>query len=370
MKKLFKLPTNKYLKIIGLHVEKYNLMMIILSSIVTLIGVGFAIYWNFDQTTQGLYNDILYLISYVAFAVLSFLMVIALLLNRFKKIKALPLTIFIHVYVLLLIGWSTMVCILDLNLGISPFIYLIVASIVAGLFVVEPFYFTLLMLISFSLIMAFQVVNQFPFFNNEYKYENIFNMFFFIIIMVAISFRHFQVVTSEFRYQQNLITLSYQDALTGLLNERSYVDEVEKIDKSIKEKKDVKFAVMVMDVNNLKAINDQYGHRFGCHLVVKSGHNLPSIFKSSKLFHVGGDEFIAAIRGKDLEEFDKRLEKFDKKMEHSIIKFNKVDLILSVARGYSFYQKGDLFHDVMQRADDMMYENKKSLKEKYNFKGR
>ena len=56
------------------------------------------------------------------------------------------------------------------------------------------------------------------------------------------------------------------------------------------------------------------------------GHTLPTLFKASKLFHVGGDEFVAIVK----ENLEKTMEKFDQ----------------------------------------AMYENKKYLKEKYNMKGR
>lgn len=370
MKNHKKVPVATYLKVIGLHVEKYNLMMTILASIVTLIGIVLCVYWQFDETSSGPLSDNLYLASYIIFTVLSFSMVIALILNRFKKAKTFSVAIYIHIYTFLLIAWATLVCILDLDLGISPFIYLIVACIVAGLFVVEPFFFTLLILGSFSTIMAFELINQFTFFDNDYKYENIFNMFFFIVIIIAISFRHFRVTIREFNYQQRLLELTYQDELTGLLNERSYVNAVDEINNAIKENKDVNFALIIMDVNNLKATNDQYGHRYGCHLVVHTGQVLPTLFESSKLFHIGGDEFIAMVFDKDLENFEKKLEEFDKTMEYSLINYDGVDLIFSVARGYAKYNMGDRYQDVLQRADEMMYTNKKNIKEKYNLKGR
>ena len=57
-------------------------------------------------------------------------------------------------------------------------------------------------------------------------------------------------------------------------------------------------------------------------------------------------------------------------MLNSIVNYEGVDLIFSVARGFSHYKKGDRYQDVLQRADSEMYINKKMLKEKYNMKGR
>ena len=125
-----------------------------------------------------------------------------------------------------------------------------------------------------------------------------------------------------------------------------------------------------MDVNNLKATNDAYGHRYGCSLVVRCGHTLPSIFPHSKCFHVGGDEFLALVTNEDYEDFEETMKRYDEKMLYSIVEYEGKELIFSVARGFAKREKGQHFKDVLQIADDAMYRNKKALKEKYNMKGR
>ena len=125
-----------------------------------------------------------------------------------------------------------------------------------------------------------------------------------------------------------------------------------------------------MDVNNLKATNDAYGHRYGCSLVVRCGKTLPTLFKSSYLFHGVGDEFIAIVVGEDLVNFEETMKRFDEAMLYSLVEYEGKELIFSVARGYSISQENQKFKDVLQIADDEMYKNKKFLKEKYNMKGR
>ena len=263
-----------------------------------------------------------------------------------------------------------MVCVFDLGVGASPLIYLLAVTAVAGLFVVEPIFFTILVIISYSIIMTFIFLNNYLYFEGVFRYENLINLLLFTVVAVVSTFKNFEVTIREYRAVKKLEEMSYIDELTGLLNERSYVDEVERINSDIKNEKIQDFAVILMDVNNLKNTNDKYGHRYGCHLVVHCGQELPNLFKTSKLFHIGGDEFMAIVRDEDLKEFDQRLEQFGKDFTYKIIQYDGVDLIFSVARGYSKYQKGDLFKDVLQRADTAMYENKKAVKEKYHIGGR
>lgn len=66
----------------------------------------------------------------------------------------------------------------------------------------------------------------------------------------------------------------------------------------------------MMDLNALKRTNDTYSHRYGCHLVRETWRALPTIFKESILFHIGGDEFIAIAIKNDLLNLDKIMNEF------------------------------------------------------------
>ena len=59
------------------------------------------------------------------------------------------------------------------------------------------------------------------------------------------------------------------------------MNEMDKIAENSKNGTLEKFGIVMMDLNNLKATNDQYGHRYGCHLIIHCGEVLPEIFKTS-----------------------------------------------------------------------------------------
>ena len=363
-----KIKTN--LAIICDHIKKYRILMIVISAIISLIALFFVVFWNFDETTSGGLGDTLYLASYISFLVVSLAMLVLLIIGKYIKIKPVAIAIILHVYVFLLIGWTTFVSLLDLMIGAHPLLFLIVFAFLSGFFLLEPIYYTLVSSTSFITLVIFALFNQYEFFQDDFKEETFILLGIYMFIVIFTSFRLFHISQREYKYQQELIKLTYYDQLTDLLNERSYLELVNEIGEQVKVNEVKKFAIIMMDVNNLKATNDKYGHRYGCSLVVRCGHTLPSLFKSSKLFHIGGDEFLAIVYDEDLEHFEELIKNLKETLEYSLVEYEGVELIFSVANGYAIYQEGDRYQDVLERADAEMYSNKKMLKEKYNMKGR
>ena len=373
MKNIFKFgpeERKKFYSAVGKHYEKYRIMMIFFAVIIAALALVNCIYWDFDENSAGVVEDYLYLASHIIYLVSSIVVIVLFVLNKYKIVNNLTVAIIAHVFAFIIIALGTMDCIMDLTLGISPLLYILSCTIIAGLFVVEPRFFITSIITSMLAIGIYAIFKPYQFFEGAYKVENIIASITFLIIIILICIRHFRVTTQEYEAKEELERLTYYDGLTGLLNERSYMLEVDRLAEARKNGTLQTYAVIMMDVNNLKATNDQYGHHFGSHLIIHCAELLPTVFKTSKLFHVGGDEFIVIAKGDDLNHLDERLKFFDELFEYSIIQFEDTDLIFSIARGYSVYKEGDKFLDVLQRADDAMYENKKVLKEKYGLTSR
>ena len=353
----------RMMEVLGRHVEKYRHIFIVVTAIVAALELFFIIYWNVDNKSEGVAIDNVYLGLYIALFVISLFNILVLFLNIKRKISPYVVAFILHIYAFLIVAWATAIAILDIRDGLSPIIYLSICMFVAGILVIEPVYFTLLVIISTTTIIVVAANNNFNFFKNQY---DIFNLVIYMIFVVSLAFRHFRVTIREARTINKLEELTYNDQLTGLLNERSYFMECDRLNEVIEKKEPVKFGVFVMDVNNVKATNDVHGHRFGCHLIVTGGHKLPEIFKTSQLFHVGGDEFIAIIYGEDLEKMDETIKRFDETLQYQMIEFEGKEIILSLARGYAIYEEGLSYKEVFQKADNAMYENKVMVKEKYH----
>ena len=103
------------------------------------------------------------------------------------------------------------------------------------------------------------------------------------------------------------------DALTGLRNKHAYLDHEENLNRMIEQHEDAEFALTVFDVNDLKVVNDKDGHQAGDKLLMSATKMICNAFKHSPVFRVGGDEFVAILRGQDYDEMDEIARKFDEK---------------------------------------------------------
>lgn len=158
-------------------------------------------------------------------------------------------------------------------------------------------------------------------------------------------------------YIQNM---AKKDALTGLRNKTDYLLYVDKINNEyIPEKKN--FAIVVFDVNNLKKVNDNYGHEKGDELIVSASRAICSSFSHSPVFRVGGDEFVAIIDGADYEDIETIVEDFHNSMMAN--KDSEDIMTVCIASGYSVFGKdGETYDEIFEAADQKMYDNKVMLK--------
>ena len=152
------------------------------------------------------------------------------------------------------------------------------------------------------------------------------------------------------------------DSLTGVQNTTSYTAWVAEFNKEIEENQ-VDFGVVVLDLNNLKHTNDEYGHGVGDELIIAAAKMITDVFQKSPIFRIGGDEFLVILQGEDLENSETLFEQFELNCSNTFINEN-AKLPVSIAFGFSrFDSSKDLcLKDVFKRADDAMYENKRKAK--------
>lgn len=170
-----------------------------------------------------------------------------------------------------------------------------------------------------------------------------------------------------------LIELNAKDALTHVKNRSAYNEAENKLMATLKHKKDYRFGIAMFDINNLKIVNDQFGHEMGDQYIIGACQMICSIFKFSPVFRIGGDEFVVIMTGADYEMRDKLMQDLQDTMQ-SMANNDEIPLYekYSVASGLAIYdkEKDNEVADVFNRADEAMYYNKAKMKAKMRMKPR
>ena len=166
----------------------------------------------------------------------------------------------------------------------------------------------------------------------------------------------------DMEYAKNLElekVLARTDALTGAKNKYCYTETEDFVNTKIENKTMSDFSVLVCDINNLKTINDTFGHDAGDKIIKDAKNLLSSIFTNSSVFRIGGDEFVLILEGSDYYKRDHLI----KKINEANFK-NKDTYNLVLANGYADFdpKKDKSVLDVFKRADEIMYNNKRMLK--------
>jgi diguanylate cyclase (GGDEF)-like protein len=181
------------------------------------------------------------------------------------------------------------------------------------------------------------------------------------INMLSTTFENMIVNLREHKNLQH--HLAHRDSLTGLRNTTSYKGWVAEFDNKIKEG-GISFGIAVLDINNLKEINDTYGHTFGNELIKTASRIICDTFKKSPVFRIGGDEFCAILQNRDLADIKALLERFNSECEKTYIDKDNIRFPISIAKGFAEFDsdKDTKFSDVFERADSEMYRNKRAMK--------
>ena len=117
------------------------------------------------------------------------------------------------------------------------------------------------------------------------------------------------------------------------------------------------FAIAILDVNDLKKVNDNAGHQAGDQYLRDACRVICEVFKRSPVFRVGGDEFAVIIKGSDYEHVE---ELRGRMLDHNRKAMDTGGIV--IACGIAKFDNDACVTAVFERADQAMYENKSSLK--------
>lgn len=184
--------------------------------------------------------------------------------------------------------------------------------------------------------------------------RGIFSLGILIFLVVVLIDLYYNAVTHmiEDKEKQLLIDRAYTDALTGLNNHRYCAEFMEKLD----ENKSKEYVIISIDLNDLKKINDKFGHLKGDRLIKGTAEILNKVFSDYGIVgRLGGDEFIVIM-----DECDKEL------IDSLLVTLNNLttENNISMAYGYAIATEVDncTTAKVYQLADERMYKHKKAIK--------
>ena len=151
------------------------------------------------------------------------------------------------------------------------------------------------------------------------------------------------------------------DELTGIRNNNAFTELSQELDNSIRmADAEMRFGVVMCDVNDLKRYNDTRGHSFGDELLRRACRMICETFPHSQVYRIGGDEFVVYLTGEEYEIREELLENL-RRESYANGRSRSGPVI---ATGLAVYEPASdaKFSDVFKRADLEMYVNKKVLK--------
>lgn len=178
--------------------------------------------------------------------------------------------------------------------------------------------------------------------------------------------RTFKRLTSHMKdHISDLNKQVYVDALTHVKNKGAFSAAIDNLQTQINDNGgQLAFAVGVFDCDDLKSINDQYGHDKGDEYLKAASRVICRVFQHSPVFRIGGDEFSVILRNEDYQNRDALVRLLEKTRDEINASTENPWEQVHLSMGISVYdpENDTAVIDVVRRADEVMYENKRVKK--------
>ena len=157
----------------------------------------------------------------------------------------------------------------------------------------------------------------------------------------------------------------FVDALTSVRNKGAYNDYLQNLQEQLEKGEIGEFAVGVFDCDDLKKVNDQYGHDKGDLYLKAASRLICQVFQHSPVFRIGGDEFAVVLQGADYQSREALVTAFEEKQRENCEAAQAEWDEVHVSQGIAVYDPAidTSVNDTARRADKIMYGNKRSGRE-------
>lgn len=184
-----------------------------------------------------------------------------------------------------------------------------------------------------------------------------------LLISLALAYRFNQLQDQNLE----LTDLVATDSLTKIKNRRYFFEHTSRLLASLKRKSE-NYALLMLDIDHFKAINDTYGHATGDKILVVFTQEISDLLRAEDLFaRIGGEEFILLVRSNKTE-----VNIFSKRVRESIeslsIECETGEITLTVSMGITLFSDGNKEVDkLLQEADKALYSAKENGRNRVDF---
>ena len=162
--------------------------------------------------------------------------------------------------------------------------------------------------------------------------------------------------------------LAYHDSLTGLPNRAQFERQITDV-LDLAKIKETQVAVLFIDLDRFKVINDTLGHHIGDKMLIELSIRIKNILvKDNMLARIGGDEFVIIVNDVPDRAYISKLADEILLLTREPIKVDDYNLYITVSIGIAFYpDDGEEKSEIIKHADSAMYHAKDSGKDNYQF---
>jgi len=168
----------------------------------------------------------------------------------------------------------------------------------------------------------------------------------------------------DLQYQNEIDNLLNIDELTGLVVKRRFDEELDRFI-AVALTRGADLAMIMMDIDGVKQINDTHGHAFGAYTISQTGKLIKAITNHKGLAsRFGGDEFMVFLPNFKLEAAEQLAETIRSQVETYNFELEGIRLRPTISIGLSILKKDDTMASLFKRADEALYISKRTGKNK------
>lgn len=187
----------------------------------------------------------------------------------------------------------------------------------------------------------------------------------FVMFLVASYLVNLHKIITDKAEKDVLAAMVYVDSLTGLFNRAKCQQIFDILDKVVAD-----YAIVSIDMNGLKFVNDKYGHGMGDELLKAFADVFKTAFAGvGTAIRMGGDEFLAIVRAEHLDDIEPALQRMEMLQKASAVELPiPLEVACGVARRSECGDGPVLAENVYSLADDRMYDRKAAMKSSFKRK--